>query len=113
MSGNTPCQDLVDAYEIKVNATTSAKFDWNNPAHASKPYLNRAPRLEFTVIRNDTTFGTPARKVQLHTGGLDAKPIVNASKTGYYLRKYQIESLNLLNGNTDIVGLLYAILKFI
>ncbi|MBC7887875.1 MAG: RagB/SusD family nutrient uptake outer membrane protein [Ferruginibacter sp.] len=101
-SGNTPSQDLVDAYEVKVNATTAVKFDWNNPAMAAKPYLNRDPRLEYTVIRNDTVFGTPSRRVQLYVGGLDGKPIINASKTGYYLRKYQIESLNLNNGNTGV-----------
>jgi hypothetical protein len=101
-SGNTPSQDLVDAYDVKVNATTVAKFNWNDPVMAAKPYLNRDPRLEYTIIRNDTTFGTPARKVELFTGGLDGKPIVNASKTGYYLRKYQLESLNLNNGNTGV-----------
>lgn len=103
LSGNTPSQDLVDAYEVKVDATTAVKFDWTNPAHAAAPYAaNRDPRLLMTVIANNTTFGTPSRAVQLHTGGLDAKPITNASKTGYYLRKYQIESLNLLNGNTGV-----------
>jgi len=101
-SGNTPSQDLVDAYEVKVNATTAVKFNWSDPLMAAKPYLNRDPRLEFTVVRNDTTFGTPSRKVQLYNGGVDAKPITNASKTGYYLRKYQIESLNLNNNNTGV-----------
>ncbi|MDR6562132.1 MULTISPECIES: RagB/SusD family nutrient uptake outer membrane protein [unclassified Arcicella] len=101
-SGNTPSQDLVDAYEVKVNATTAVKFDWNNPAMAANPYANRDPRLGFSIVVNNTSFGTPARNVQLWTGGLDGKPIINASKTGYYLRKYQIESLNLLNGNTGV-----------
>ena len=101
-SGNTPTQDLVDAYEVKVSSTVAVKFDWNNPAMAAAPYLNRDPRLEYTIIRNDTLFGTPTRKVQLYTGGQDGKPIINASKTGYYLRKYQIESLNLNNGNTGV-----------
>jgi hypothetical protein len=101
-SGNTPSQDLVDAYEVRVNATTAVKFNWNDPVMAASPYANRDPRLGFTVITNNTSFGTPARNVQLWTGGLDGKPIVNASKTGYYLRKYQIESLNLLNNNTGV-----------
>ncbi|WP_373551915.1 RagB/SusD family nutrient uptake outer membrane protein [Haliscomenobacter sp.] len=101
-SGNTPSQNLVDAYEVKVNATTAVKFDWNNPAMAANPYANRDPRLEMTVVRNDASFGTPARKAQLYTSGLDGKPITNASKTGYYLRKYQIESLNLNNNNTGV-----------
>ncbi len=102
LSGNTPSQDLVDAYEVKVNATTAVKFDWNDPAMAANPYANRDPRLGFSIVTNNTSFGTPARNVQLWTGGLDAKPIINASKTGYYLRKYQIESLNLINGNTGV-----------
>lgn len=102
LSGNTPSQDLVDAYEVKVNATTAVKFNWNDPAMAANPYANRDPRLGMSIVTNNSTFGTPQRKVQLWTGGLDAKPISNASRTGYYLRKYQIESLNLLNGNTGV-----------
>jgi hypothetical protein len=102
LSGNTPSQDLVDAYEVKVNATTAVKFDWNDPVMAANPYANRDPRLGFSIVTNNTSFGTPARNVQLWTGGLDAKPIINASKTGYYLRKYQIESLNLINNNTGV-----------
>ncbi len=102
LSGNTPSGDLVDAYEVKVNATTAVKFDWNDPAMRANPYANRDPRLGFSIVTNNTAFGTPSRNVQLWTGGLDAKPIINASKTGYYLRKYQIESLNLINGNTGV-----------
>ncbi|WP_375444945.1 RagB/SusD family nutrient uptake outer membrane protein [uncultured Fibrella sp.] len=102
LSGNTPSQDLVDAYEVKVNATTAVKFDWNDPAMRANPYANRDPRLGFSIVTNNTAFGTPSRNVQLWTGGLDGKPIINASKTGYYLRKYQIESLNLINGNTGV-----------
>ena len=92
----------MDAYEVKVNATTAVKFNWNDPVMAANPYANRDPRLGFTVITNNSSFGTPARNVQIWNGGLDGKPIVNASKTGYYLRKYQLESLNLLNGNTGV-----------
>lgn len=102
LSGNTPSGDLVDAYEVRVNATTAVKFDWNDPAMRANPYANRDPRLGFSIVTNNSTFGTPSRNVQLWEGGLDGKPIINASKTGYYLRKYQIESLNLINGNTGV-----------
>jgi len=98
-SGNTPSQDLVDAYEVRVNSTTAVKFNWNDPAMAANPYLSRDPRLGFTVVINDALFGTPNRKVEIWNGGKDAKPIINATKTGYYLRKYQAESLNLLLDN--------------
>ncbi|WP_159475014.1 RagB/SusD family nutrient uptake outer membrane protein [Dyadobacter sp. 3J3] len=102
LSGNTPSQDLVDAYEVKVNATTAVPFNWNDPVMAANPYANRDPRLGFSIVTNNSAFGTPSRNVELWNGGLDGKPIINASKTGYYLRKYQIESLNLLNGNTGV-----------
>ena len=101
-SGNTPSQDLVDAYEVRVSATSAVKFNWNDPTMAANPYANRDPRLGLTIAVNNSSFGTPARNLQIFTGGLDAKPIINATKTGYYLRKYQIESLNLLNNNTGV-----------
>lgn len=97
-SGTTPSGNLVDAYEVKVNATTSIPFDWNNPAHAANPYANRDPRLGFTIITNGSTF--KSRVVQSYVGGLDGKPKAFATRTGYYLKKYVIESLNLLLGNT-------------
>ncbi len=54
-SGTNPSQDLVDAYEVKTSATTSEKFDWNNPAHAANPYATtgataRDPRLFLTIL---------------------------------------------------------------
>jgi hypothetical protein len=128
-SGNTPTGDLVDAYEVRVGTgagATSVPFDWNNPIHLTNIYnfsttsaVGRDPRLGATVITNGfdptnpalttsssvsngITFGTPARFVQTFAGGLDALPITNATKTGYYLRKYQIESLNLSTGQTGV-----------
>ncbi|OAQ38978.1 hypothetical protein A5893_13145 [Pedobacter psychrophilus] len=121
----TPTQNLVDAYEIKVGTgttATSVAFDWNNPNHVSNIYnfsnpnatsLTRDPRLRFNVATNGIattgpqipyglTFGTPARFVQTFVGGLDAQPIANATKTGYYTRKYIQEGLNIINNNTGI-----------
>ena len=86
---------------MRVSATSALKFNWNDPTMAANPYANRDPRLGLTIAVNNSSFGTPARNLQIFTGGLDAKPIINATKTGYYLRKYQIESLNLLNNNSN------------
>ncbi len=99
-SGTTPSQNLVDAYEVKVNATTSVPFDWNNPAHAANPYLNRDPRLALSVLLNNTTF--KGRPVEAWAGGLDGKGKERATKTGYYLRKYVDENVNLLTNTTSI-----------
>lgn len=101
-SGTTPSQGMVDAYEVKVNATTSKDFDWADPELAANPYANRDPRFEFSIVWNASRFGTPVRTVETWTGGADALPILNATKTGYYLRKYILESLNLDRNNTGV-----------
>ena len=40
--------------------------------------------------------------MELWNGGKDAPPIANATKTGYYLRKYVNENLNLLTNQTSV-----------
>lgn len=103
-SGTTPSQNLVDAYEVKVDATTSMSFDWSNPSHANAPYSNRDPRLGMSIITNGSGFKggkTVARPVECFTGGLDGKGIVQATKTGYYLKKYVDETLDLLQNKTS------------
>jgi len=109
-SGTTPTQDLVDAYEVKVNATTSIPFDWSNPVHAAAPYANRDPRLGLSVVTNGSSFSTVSgqtRSVEIWTGGRDGKPIPDATKTGYYLRKYVNESVNITNNNTAVHSWIY------
>jgi starch-binding outer membrane protein, SusD/RagB family len=114
-SGTAPTQDLVDAYEIKVNATTAVPFDWSNPAHAANPYATtgataRDPRLFANVVTNTSSFSTVSgqtRNVQIWEGGLDGKPIPNATKTGYYLRKYVNESVNIVNNTSAVHSWIY------
>lgn len=103
-SGTTPSGNLVDDYEVKVNATTAVPFDWTNPVHAANPYapvgtLGRDPRLAATVLVNNTTiYGRP---IEAWYGGRDGKPTDRATKTGYYLNKYNNSTLNLLTGQTS------------
>lgn len=96
----TPSQNLVDAYEMRTTgrpiSDPASGYDPNNP------YLNRDPRLGFSIVVNNSNFGTPIRQVQLFTGGLDGLPLPNASKTGYYIRKYIQESLNIQQNQTSI-----------
>jgi len=109
-SGTTPTQDLVDAYEIRVNATTAIPFDWSNPLHAANPYATtgptaRDPRLGLSVVFNNANFSTVSgqtRAVQIWEGGRDGKPIPDATKTGYYLRKYVNESVNLVQNTSSV-----------
>jgi len=107
-SGNTPSQNLVDAYEMRT--TGRPITDPTSGYDPANPYANRDPRLGFSIVVNNAPFSTVAgvtRAVQLYFGGRDAKPINNASKTGYYLRKYVNESLNLLLNNTAVHSWIY------
>ena len=50
--GNTPTQNLVDAYLME----DGTKFDWNNPAHAAAPYKNREPRFYACILHDGMKF---------------------------------------------------------
>lgn len=106
-TGTCPTQNLVDAYEVKVNSTTAVPFDWNNPAHAANPYATsgataRDPRLAMSILYNGAKWKTipgvtPTTNqfVQTYYGGLNGPPTPYTTKTGYYLKKYMIESISL------------------
>ena len=105
-AGNTPLQNLVDAYEVKEDATTAVPFDWSNPTHAQAPYDNRDPRFYATVLYNGADYR--GRKIETFTpGGKDSKDgrdNWNTSKTGYYLRKFVSDDLPIDNP-WDVAGI--------
>jgi hypothetical protein len=94
-TGTCPTQNLVDAYEM----IDGNNFDWNNPAHAADPYADRDPRLALTVLRNGSTW--KGSTIEVWNGGRNAAPIANATLSGYYLKKYLIESVNIEAGNAN------------
>ncbi|MDQ1090381.1 RagB/SusD family nutrient uptake outer membrane protein [Siphonobacter sp. SORGH_AS_1065] len=87
-SGITPTQDLVNAYEYK------GKPDSLNP------YANRDPRLALTVVTNNSSWN--GRTIDQSAGGTDDMRKTNASRTGYYLKKFLADGLNLVQGQTVV-----------
>ncbi len=105
-AGNTPLQNLIDAYGM----TDGSEFDWDNPTHSGAPYENRDPRFYATILYDgadwkprpdDVTERDPNNQIQtgqyeLPDGtthfGLDTRqgPIEdwNGSRTGYYTKKF-------------------------
>lgn len=90
-----PTENLVSAYEMK----DGSKFDWSNPDEAANPYANRDPRLGMTVVYNGVNwpYSSP---VEIFEGGKNGLPLQNATKTGYYLRKYVNNSITFEAGQT-------------
>lgn len=92
--GNTPTQNLVDAFDMK----DGTPFDWNNPQHVQNIYVDadgnqtRDPRLYLNVLHNGSTW--LKQKVETNVGGLHTG-VVGATKTGYYLRKHMNELVSL------------------
>ncbi len=89
-SGRTnPTQELVDAFEMKTTGRpiTDPASGYNEAA----PYANRDPRLGFAVMYNGGTF--KSKTVDIFDGGKDGIGVnVNATKTGYYMRKFLAEA---------------------
>lgn len=90
-TGTCPTQNLVDAYEMRTSGLpiteTASRY---NPLF---PYSGRDSRLAQTVVLNGLTWkGIP---VESFYGGKNGLPLTNATKTGYYLKKYVVETINL------------------
>ncbi|HTE27974.1 RagB/SusD family nutrient uptake outer membrane protein [Flavitalea sp.] len=83
-----PTQEMVDAFEMsngKPITDPTSGYNENNP------YVNRDPRLALTIFFNGSTFKTA--KVLTHVGGKDAvDQSINATKTGYYMKKFLSEN---------------------
>jgi len=89
--GTCPTQNLVDAYEMQsTGESITAQGSGYDPVH---PYTDRDPRLAKTVIINNSQW--KGQNVEIWDGGRNAPPLDRATKTGYYLKKYVIESVNL------------------
>jgi starch-binding outer membrane protein, SusD/RagB family len=88
LSGLTPTDNLVSDFEYKST---------RDPL---KPYANRDPRLYYSIATNDTTWNS--RKIDESVGGTDDMRKTNASKTGYYLKKFLNDNMNLTQGATQV-----------
>lgn len=98
-TGTCPTQNLVDCYEMQ--ATGLGINEAGSGYDAADPYTGRDPRLAATILYNGTTWRS--LPVEIFNGGLNGPPKLHTTKTGYYLRKYLIESINLnpVNPSSD------------
>ena len=85
-SGVCPTENLVSSYEY---------IGTPNPTN---PYANRDPRLEASIVTNNSTWN--GRIIAQAAGETDDMAKANASRTGYYLKKFLTDGLNLTQGQT-------------
>jgi len=102
-AGNTPLQNLVDAYEMNNGKViTDATSGYN----AQTPYVNRDARFYTTILYNGALYRGDT--VAIYTpGGKDSKDGPsnwNTTKTGYYLRKFMDDS-NPIDNPWNVAGL--------
>ncbi len=103
-----PTQEMVDAYEMKTTGRPIA--DAASGYSATAPYTNRDPRFGFSVLFNTASIQPvvaanqfKAKSVETFVGGKDGLGLnVNATKTGYYMRKYLSESASWAATTTTI-----------
>ncbi len=95
-AGNTPMQNLVDAYLMTNGLPANSTNTLYDPA---QPYANRDPRFSATILYN----GAPYRERNIETfvpGGRDSrdgKDNWNTTKTGYYLKKFMNDAYPIEN----------------
>lgn len=80
-SGVTPTADLVSAYE-KLEG-------WS----ASSPFDKVDPRMQMSIVVNNSNWN--GRTINTYVGGIDGIDQKNASRTGYYLKKFLSPNLKL------------------
>lgn len=102
-AGNTPLQNLVDAYEMNNGKTIT---DPTSGYNEQSPYSNRDARFYATILYNGASYrGTT---VDVYTpGGKDSQEGPsnwNTTKTGYYLRKFMDDN-NPIDNPWNIAGL--------
>lgn len=107
-TGTCPTQNLVDAYEMVETGLPIT--DTESGYNELFPYNNRDPRLAQTVILNNSIW--KGKVVSSFYGGTNGAPKAGATKTGYYLKKYVIESINLEPNNTTRKNHVWVLFRY-
>ncbi len=101
-SGMCPTQTLVDAYEYVDNEQPFGERFAASVINLTteRPYDNLDPRFGMTVVKNgDLWPNYNTRPIETFEGGVNASPLVNATPTGYYLKKYCDGNVNISTNN--------------
>jgi hypothetical protein len=101
--GNTPLQNMVDAYEMNNGKLTT---DPTSGFKADSPYANRDARLSASILYNGIRYRGDTVKIYTPGGkdSQDGPSNWNSTKTGYYLRKF-LDDTKPIDNPWDVSGL--------
>lgn len=101
-SGNCPTQTFVDQYEFQTGPNAGKTFGevYTSTIDVTDgiPYNELDPRFAMTVVKNGDLWPLNTNQqmsIETYYGGFSGSPKFNATRTGYYLRKY-------VDGNSDL-----------
>lgn len=101
-----PSQNLVDAFPASNGYPISDVRSNYNPQN---PYVNRDPRLSLNVYFNASIFN--GRPLQIYEGGLDSRTAFpDATRTGYYLKKWLSVKADFLNPQNPLNDFHYYVM---
>jgi starch-binding outer membrane protein, SusD/RagB family len=93
-----PTQNLIDAFGMKNGYPIANGSSTYNPA---TPYTNRDPRLNNYIIYNNAVFKSPnVIKTYIGAPNDGINNLFTSTRTGYYLKKFMIESVKLDPGSS-------------
>lgn len=113
--GNTnPSQELVDAFYMQNG------FPKDHPAallDPERPYRDRDPRLSMFVVYNGNSLKEVNEQPNIIRTSLGSGPdainaLVTSTRTGYYLKKFMNESVNLETGSRNATRHFYTFLRW-
>jgi starch-binding outer membrane protein, SusD/RagB family len=101
--GNVPLQNMVDAYDMNNGKAITDPTSGYDPQN---PYANRDPRFYETILYNGAMYRGRAVETFTPKGqdSREGRDNWNASKTGYYLRKF-VDEKNPIDNPWDVAGL--------
>lgn len=97
-SGITPTHNLVSAYE------------YIGLVDPDDPYKNRDPRLMASIVVNGSFWNN--RIIDQSPGGSDDMLKANTSRTGYYLKKFMTDGLNLVASSPGTAQHIWPLFRY-
>lgn len=96
---NYPLSTAGGNNEITPSHNIVAAYEYKGAANPDNIYENKDPRLAASIVTNGSSW--TGREIQIWAGGTDDFNKANISKTGYYLKKFMNDNLNLIQNQSQ------------